>query len=98
MVGGAWEPAPSQFFGFLAFALHVLAQPTQPLPFGEVLWGGQEVRGKSWSTGWLPHFLALSDILWKLAPPCISLLSDRLGSSLAAKRAFLASQNRFAWC
>lgn len=89
--------ALSQIFGFLAFALHVLAQLTQPLPFGEVLWGGQEVRGKSWSTVWLPHFLVLSDILWKLAPPCISLLSDWLGGSLAAKIALLASQNRFAW-
>lgn len=43
----------------------------------------------------------LSRALWccvESSAPSTSLLSDWLGSSLVAKIAFLASQNRFAWC
>lgn len=68
-----------------------------PLPSGEALWGGQDVREIGVHCG-----APLSGVLrcsTEAGAPCIYLLlSDWLGSSLAAKIALLGSQKTSAWC
>lgn len=96
MVGGAWEPGPSWFFWLPCLYSACPGSAGMPLPLGEALWGGQEVRGNHGPL-WGPALGSLRVFHGNWCPvrlPAIWLT----GGSLATKIAFLASPKRFAWC